>query len=60
MGHLPSCPHPGGFDRSRVPVPGNLPSRAGWGGGGGGGLGAGGVGSDLLFTVHQHGGDDVT
>ena len=39
------CPHPGGFDSSRVPSPGNLPSKAkkmpmpggqpgGWGGGG--------------------------
>ena len=35
-------PHPGGFDSSRVPTPGNLPSKAkkkssyarGWGGGG--------------------------
>ena len=47
--------HPGGFDSSRVPNPGNLPSKAkkkpmppvgrGWGGGGGGGggLGAGGI-----------------
>ena len=22
------CPHPGGFDSSRVPIPGNLPSEA--------------------------------
>ena len=22
------CPHPGGFDSSRVPTPGNLPSKA--------------------------------
>jgi len=22
------CPHPGGFDSSRVPNPGNLPSKA--------------------------------
>ena len=46
-------PHPGGFDSSRVPIPGNLPSRAkkkcyanGRGsarGGGGVGLGAGGI-----------------
>ena len=52
-------PHPGGFDRSRVPTPGNLPSKAkkcqcpgvSLGGGGGGeggeggrgGLGAGGI-----------------
>ena len=28
-GHLPSFfrPHPGGFDSSRVPTPGNLPSK---------------------------------
>ena len=39
-------PHPGGFDSSRVPTPGNLPSKAknmlmpgGQPGGGGGGLG---------------------
>ena len=40
-------PHPGGFDSSRVPTPGNLPSKAKnmlmpggqAGGGGGGGLG---------------------
>ena len=42
-------PHPGGFDSSSVPTPGNLPSKAkkmlvpgvqpvGGGGGGGGGL----------------------
>ena len=39
------CPHPGGFDSSRVPTPGNLPSKAkkmlmlGGGGGGGGACG---------------------
>ena len=22
------CPHPGGFDNSKVPTPGNLPSKA--------------------------------
>ena len=22
------CPHPGGFDSSRVPTPGNLPTKA--------------------------------
>ena len=41
-------PHPGGFEGSRVPTPGNLPSKAKnanawgsawWGGGGGGGEG---------------------
>ena len=41
-------PHPGGFDNSRVPTPGNLPSRAKkmlmpGGQPGGGGLGAGGI-----------------
>ena len=41
------CPHPGGFDSSRDPTPGNLPSKAMklvMGGGvslGGGGLGMG-------------------
>ena len=47
------CPHPGGFDSSRVPTSGNLPSkvkknanarrsaRGARGGGGGGGGGAG-------------------
>ena len=41
-------PHPGGFDCSRVPTPGNLPSKAkktlmpgGKPGGGGGGVGLG-------------------
>ena len=44
------CPHPGGFDSSRVPTPGNLPSKAkknantrGSARGGGGVLGAGGI-----------------
>ena len=29
-GHLPSffCPHPGEFGSSKVPIPGNLPSKA--------------------------------
>ena len=43
-------PHPGGFDSSRVPTPGNLPSKAkkmlnarGSARGGGRGLGAGGI-----------------
>ena len=44
-------PHPGGFDSSKVPTPGNLPSNAkkyqypgvSPGGGGGGLLGAGGI-----------------
>ena len=42
-------PHPGGFDSSRVPTPGNLPSEAkkmlmtGVSPGGGGGLGAAGI-----------------
>ena len=42
-------PHPGGFDSSRVPTPGNLPSKAkkmlipGGQPGGGGGLGADGI-----------------
>ena len=44
-------PHPGGFDRSRVLTPGNLPSKAKQmpvpggqpGKGGGGGLGAAGI-----------------
>ena len=43
-------PHRGGFDSSRVPTPGNLPSKAkkmlmpgGKPGGGGEGLGAGGI-----------------
>ena len=42
--------NPGGFDSSRVPTPGNLPSKAkkmlmprGQPGAGGGGLGAGGI-----------------
>ena len=56
MGHLPSCPHPGGFDRSRVPVPGNLPSRAG---GGGGGLGTGGVGHFTVMDGSEAKGDLV-
>ena len=41
-------PHPGGFDSSRVPTPGNLPSKAKKmlmpGGQPGGGWGGGGVG----------------
>ena len=42
-------PHPGGFDSSTVPTPGNLPSKAekmpmpGGQPGGGGALGAGGI-----------------
>ena len=48
-------PHPGEFDSSKVPIPGNLPSKAkkclcpgvspggGGGGGGGGELGTGGI-----------------
>ena len=43
-------PHPGGFDSSRVPTAGNLPSKAkqmlmprGQPGGGGGGVGARGI-----------------
>ena len=42
-------PHPGGFDSSRVPTPGNLPSEAKKNAndrgqpGGGGGLGAAGI-----------------
>ena len=44
-------PHPGGFDSSRVPTPGNLPSKVKKMlmpggqpvGGGGGGMGAGGI-----------------
>ena len=43
-------PNPGGFDSSRVPTPGNLPSKAkkmlmprGQPGARGGGLGAGGI-----------------
>ena len=44
-------PHPGGFDSSRVPTPGNLPSKAkkeklmpgGQPGEGGGALGAAGI-----------------
>ena len=44
-------PHPGGFDSSRVPTPGKLPSKAKKNAnapgsareGGGGGLGAGGI-----------------
>ena len=39
-------PHPGGFDSSRVPIPGNLPSKAkkmiNPGGQSGGGLGSAG------------------
>ena len=34
------CPHPGGFDISRVHTPGNLPSKAKKANTGGGGLGA--------------------
>ena len=47
------CPHPGGFDSSRDPTPGNLPSKAmklvmggagsAWEGGLGMGLGAAGI-----------------
>ena len=49
-------PHLGGFDSSRVPIPGNLPSKAkkngndresAWRGGEGGGGGGGGGGGDL-------------
>ena len=43
-------PHPGGFDSSRVPTPGNSPSKAkknanarGQPGGGGGAMGAAGI-----------------
>ena len=46
-------PHPGGFDSSRVPTPGNLPSKAkkkvlmpGGQPGGGGGVGLGAAGID--------------
>ena len=46
-------PHPGGFDSSRVPTPGNLPSKAknmlmpgGQPGGGGGGVGLDAAGID--------------
>ena len=47
-------PHPGGFDSSRVPTPGNLTSKAkkkvlmpgGQPGGGGGGVGLGAAGID--------------
>ena len=49
-GHLPPffCPHPGGFDSSRAPTPGNLPSkvknaRGSARGVGGRGAGAGGI-----------------
>ena len=48
------CPHPRRFDSSRVPIPGNLPSKAkkminpgGQSGGGGGG----GVWAQLEMTV---------
>ena len=43
------CPHPEGFDSSRVPIPGNLPSKAqkllmpGGKPGGGGELGPAGI-----------------
>ena len=47
------CPHPGGFDSSRVPTPGNLPSKAKKmllpGGQPGGALGADGI--DWCITV---------
>ena len=56
-----SRPHPGGFDSSRVPTPGNLPCKAkkkkanAWGSarrGGGGGLGATGI--DWCITIGTH------
>ena len=37
------CPHPGGFDSSRVPTHENLPSKAKHGGQSGGQPGGGGV-----------------
>ena len=47
-------PHPGGFDSSRVPTPGNLPSKAKKmlmpGGQPGGGLGAGGIDCCITCT----------
>ena len=53
-------PHPGGFDSSRVPTPGNLPSKAKKmlmpGGQPGGALGAAGIslyqGSPVLDFIH--------
>ena len=49
-------PHPGGFDSSRVPTPGNLPSKAkktlmpgGQSGRGGGGRGEGWVLLELMM-----------
>ena len=54
-------PHPGGFDSSRVPTPGNLPSKTknanarmsvGAGGGGGvGGLGTAGIDREALMLM---------
>ena len=51
-------PHPRGFDSSRLPTPGNLPSKAkkmlmpgGQPGGGGGGLGAGGIDWCIIISV---------
>ena len=52
-------PHPGGFDSSRVPTPGNLPSKVKKmlipggqpGGGVGGGLGAGGIDWCITATL---------
>ena len=51
-------PHPGGFDSSRVPTPGNLPSKVkknanarGSARRGGGGMGAGGI--DLCITEER-------
>ena len=58
-------PHPGGFDSSRVPTPGNLPSKAkkmlmpgGQPGRGGGGLGAGGIDWCLTFIMLNVGMED--
>ena len=65
-GHLPSFfrPHPGRFDSSRVPIPGNLPSKAkkminpgGQSGGGGSGLSWKWLLTDALIVVLSQKGD---
>ena len=51
-------PHPGGFASSRVPTPGNLPSKAKKvlipGGQPGGGLGAGGIDWCIITAIAHH------
>ena len=49
------CPHPGGFDSSRVPTPRNLPSKVMPGGQPvrGGGLGAAGIDRCMIVNMVQ-------